>query len=396
MKNIQIKFSDSCLALRSCSMFFALTCLIFYGSLGQELRASSLPHQVFENRPIDNPATGDVYFELETLGFFKNNEFFHDMVDGYSLFGFNSKPKFIFVLSPEWQFEIGASSIWHFGKNEWRQLEPIGTISWRSGGSKFLFGSIDNTDHHGLIEPLSAFELRLVHPVENGLQYKITQPTLNFDLWLEWQYAIDRLEDKHEDLVGGYSLDWTFLGAGSGSKLGLISQSKIYHHGGQFSTSDQSAYTQASLAGGFEASVFNQKLYAQALGAYYKKLAGDNENTFQEGGGLFTKLGHRPFEGGAVELSYWYGHRFDSYQGGAFYSSSSSNVDRVGLTQENNQLMTATFDWQKSFLKRLKVSARVEVYYDLERDDFDFSSGLYIQMQNGFKIHSKQKNTTNN
>ena len=135
------------------------------------LNASTLHNQVFKEYSISNAQAGDVYLELETLGFFKNNEYFHEFVDGFSLFGFNPKPKIVFFLSPEWSLEFGLSSIWHFGKNRWRQTEPIGTVRWESNGNRFLFGSIENANKHQLIEPLSAFELRLTQPVENGLQF---------------------------------------------------------------------------------------------------------------------------------------------------------------------------------------------------------------------------------
>ena len=62
------------------------------------------------------------------LGFSKNNEYFNDIADGYTLFGYHLNPKLVYFPAEFIRIEAGALLWKDFGTNNYNQVRPTFTI----------------------------------------------------------------------------------------------------------------------------------------------------------------------------------------------------------------------------------------------------------------------------
>src|SRR5687767_7880406 len=70
----------------------------------------------------------DIRIGMDAFGFSKNNEYFNDIADGYTLFGYQLNPKLVYFPSEFIRVEAGALLWQDFGTNNFNQVRPTFTI----------------------------------------------------------------------------------------------------------------------------------------------------------------------------------------------------------------------------------------------------------------------------
>lgn len=318
-----------------------------------------------------------VQFNFNSLNYVKNNEYFNQIADGYTLFGYYLNPKVTYYAHEKVQIEGGIFMRKEFGNSGLKEVQPTFTVKVKHNDWRFLFGNIEGTVSHRMIEPLVGFERLLSKPLEHGIQAKYQHKEAFFDAWIDWQRSTSPGQTNQEYIWNGlsfYSKPLQFKGSMlKDFKFQAIAQASIYHMGGQNIQSLQPVRT----------------LLNPALGLRVQKEL-SNEQTFIFDN-YYVGYFESPKQGTAyylntfwkspkyqIGLSYWLGHYFNSPMGGDLFQSISRKFDTDYYEEYRNLLiMRLVRDWK--IAKGVNLSLRIEPHYDFQNRIFEHSEGLYLK-----------------
>lgn len=247
-----------------------------------------------------------------------------------------------------------------------------------------LFGNLEGSLNHRLIEPLYDFERLLDNRLETGIQFQTIRDDLFLDMWIDWQKMIYNNDPEQERFVSGLSLHKQVI---KGTwPLSVITQLLVSHRGGQINVNPPPLETVMNSAVGLE-------VQREAIGlvkrwtfngfyVYYNNVSTSNERPYKDGVGVYFNANASTDFGLDVMASYWQGHEYLSIQGGKIYPSVSVFDNRI--QRENMQLMILRFLYQKSILDGLNLALRFEPHYDLGFNAFQYAYGFYIQFNDRF------------
>ena len=126
---------------------------------------AQLPNEAFQKNPEVNPVYAkELRLGIRTLGFFKNNEYFNKIADGYTLFGYHFMPSLSYYPSEKVKVEAGFLFWKDFGSFKINRFQPTFTLTYTSGPHTLLFGTLNGNANFNYIEPLWDFERQLLVP----------------------------------------------------------------------------------------------------------------------------------------------------------------------------------------------------------------------------------------
>lgn len=331
------------------------------------------------------PEDGDLRLALNAFTFFKDNEYFNKIVDGYTLFGTQLNPQLVYYPVKDLRLEAGVLLWKDFGNPQLKQVRPTYRATWTKNKHQFTLGNIRPNLQHGYIEPLFNFERVMLNPLEEGLQYRYLGNRLFMDVWVDWQRQQYRYSNYQEEIAGGLSSRYRISSNNSNWQVAVPFQFTATHHGGQIDTLNKPLQTLFNEAVGIEArrSFTGAKMQALRFNGYVLGFQ-DHSFTFQ----LPYKQGRALYLNGTLEtryvdlmLSYWQGSRFVSPLGGDLYQSVSRTVSNPDFTDKNRQLLFVRLlrDFRVSDAAALTV--RVEPVYDFNAQLLDFSFGVYLNFR---------------
>src|SRR4051812_27519467 len=173
--------------------------LIFLASITY----AQLPNQAFQKPVQVNPEYAkQLRLNIGTLGFFKDNEYFNKIADGYTLFGYQLQPSLQYYPSEKIKVEAGALLLKDFGNRKYKLIQPTFTATFTTGNHTVLFGTLNGNLNFGYIEPLWDFEKQLTTPVQNGIQYIYKGNKLDLQTWVDWQVMQYEFDTKQEEIAG--------------------------------------------------------------------------------------------------------------------------------------------------------------------------------------------------
>ncbi|MDB5263349.1 MAG: hypothetical protein JWQ14_2632, partial [Adhaeribacter sp.] len=166
--------------MRKLSIFFTLLLTLSVGVVYGQLDNSALERKL----PVKPEFDQDFRIGVDAFGFSKNNEYFNDIADGYTLFGYHLNPKLVYFPSSFIRLEAGALLWQDFGTTNYNQVRPTFTIKIQKPHYQLLFGNLQGTVSHRYIEPLYDLEKVINDPLENGIQFIWHRDKLWLDSWL--------------------------------------------------------------------------------------------------------------------------------------------------------------------------------------------------------------------
>src|SRR5688572_13448681 len=99
-----------------------------------QISYAQLPNQAFQKSAEVNPVYAkELRLGIRTLGFFKNNEYFNKIADGYTLFGYHFMPSLQYYPSEKVKVEAGALLWKDFGSFKITRFQPTFTVTYTSG-----------------------------------------------------------------------------------------------------------------------------------------------------------------------------------------------------------------------------------------------------------------------
>ncbi|MGV3557984.1 hypothetical protein [Larkinella arboricola] len=351
-----------------------LICYLYFIS---HITSAQLPNQKLEQR-FRFDSTQKWQFRFNGLGFVRNNEYFGPIADGYTLFGYQLNPRVAYQPAPNVVLEAGVFFKKDFGQDRITQLAPTFTVKFQHRNWNYLFGTLEGSVGHRLIEPLYHFERLLQQRIENGLQITHRTDRTFFDFWISYLQNTLPGYTRQEHFWGGISAEQRFGNPNQEWVLSIPVQITAFHAGGQNINSPLPVRTALNATASLSLTWQNP-----ASGF----LRSARLDTYAVG---YTENADKPYSGGAfypnltvnlkpitVLLSYWNGNGYRAELGGDLYQSYTRRYNSTYREQHRRLLMVR-------FLKDIKitdglgVTVRFEPHYDLANNLFEHSEGVYI------------------
>ncbi|HEX8657425.1 MAG TPA: hypothetical protein VF690_07830, partial [Hymenobacter sp.] len=262
-------------------------------------------------------ANGDLRLAVNSFTFFKNNEYFNKIVDGYTLLGSQLNPQLVYYPVKNLRLEAGVFLWKDFGNPVLQQVRPTYRATWTAGRHQFVLGNIRPNLNHGYIEPLFNFERVMLRPLEEGLQYRYLGNKLLMDVWVDWQRQQYRYSNYQEEIAGGLSSSYRLSGDGSEWQVSVPFQFTATHAGGQIDTLSNPLQTLFNVATGLavrrtlSGSIARGLRFDGYVLGFRDNSFASNQIPFKNGQALYlnTTLETRYAD---LMLSYWQGQRFVS------------------------------------------------------------------------------------
>lgn len=346
--------------------------------------------------------------ELESISFFRNNEFESRQADGYSLPGFWVQPKLTYMPLRQIKLELGLQALVFNGANRYPNYVYHDISIWKGNqytkGAHVLpwfrvqadfrqlsivLGCIYGGQNHALIEPLFNPETNLSQDPEMGLQLLWDRPHLHADIWLNWQSYIFR-EDTHQEAFTVGTTWRTLLNAPESCLHWFLPvQLVAQHRGGEQNIEHHSVETIWNGSVGVGAQWNANKRVLKTITAEANALL-----AYQQTGNLW------PFKSGAAGhtavrlglwkfletgVSYFFAPRhFVSLYGNHFFSTLSKDGEDFGRLQT----AAAHVRFHHTFARGYTLGADVEAYqtWQAKESAFNFSFGIYLRVNPSFLI----------
>ena len=328
---------------------------------------------------------------VNAFQFFKDNEYFNKIADGYTLFGTQLNPRLTYFPSPNLRVEAGVFLWKDYGNPRLQQVRPTFTAVYQSpnGKNRVLFSNIESHLHHGYIEPLFDFERVILKRLEEGLQYQLQTRHVRLNTWVDWQRQQYRYSNYQEEITGGLASEFILTPDSTRNwRFSVPVQFTAQHHGGQIDTLDKPLQTLFNYSLGLRAVrqlPFRtvQRLRAEAYGAFFDDHSFTKVYPYSSGTGLYLNAGaDTRFVN--VLLSYWQGHHFIAPLGGRLYQSVSTTVANPQFTDPNRKILIVRFLRDFRLPGHVVLSTRLEPVYDFNAHLLDFSLGVYLNFNQEF------------
>ena len=334
----------------------------------------------------DEPQAGDLRISLNAFTFFKDNEYFNDIVQGYTLLGTQLNPQLVYYPIKELRLEAGVFLWKDFGNSQLKQVRPTYRATWTKGNNQFIFGNIRPHLNHGYIEPLFDFERVMLKPLEEGLQYRLTSKRVFLDVWVDWLRQEYPGVAYQEQIAGGFSSSFLLTNENNRVQVSIPLQFTAQHYGGQIDTLHAPVQTLFNYATGVVARLplrgrVLQAVRLNAYGLLYDDHSmGNYRLPFQSGNGLYLN-GTLETRYADLMLSYWQGHHFYAPLGGNYYQSVAAREGTPGYTDPERRLLFVRLLRDFRVADAAAVTVRVEPVYDFNRKLLDFSLGVYFNFR---------------
>lgn len=353
--------------------------LILYLCFRFHTSSAQLANQTLEQR-FWFDSTQKLTFRIHSLGFVRNNEYFSPIADGYTLFGYQLNPRIAYRSAPNVVLEAGVFFQKDFGQDRITQLAPTATVKFSHRNWNYLFGTLEGSVSHRLIEPLYNIERLLRQRIENGLQINHLTDRLFFDFWISYLQNTLPGYTRQEHFWGGISAE-PQLGKRSrksGWALSIPVQLTVFHAGGQNINSALPVRTAVNAAGSLSLTWRNGADHFFRSARLDPYFVGYTENAAKpySGGAFYPNLTFhlKPL---TVLFSYWNGNHYRAELGGDLYQSYTRRYNSTDQ-EPHRKLLIVRFLKDIKITDGLGVTVRFEPHYDFVNHLFEHSEGIYV------------------
>lgn len=349
---------------------------------------------LFFNTEIDTTKEQALYVKIQNLNFMKNNEYSGTIADGFTLFGYQFNPQIGYQISKNLSIEGGIFLNKDFGNDNFTQVLPTFSVRYHKKDFKMLFGNLDGSINHQMIEPLYNFERLITNRLENGFQFKGNKKHFDYDVWVNWLSMIYRYSNYHEKIfVGINSNIYKFNGDKWEFKLPF--QTIVIHSGGQIDTVHDGSTTDFNSALGVVLNYKSKLKYLQNVYVDTRYVLRSN-NFYHSpivihslGDGILANIGFNSAHQTNVVFSYWYCDNYYNEFGGDLYSSKSRTVAYPYYSERIRELFFIRVTKKIPLAKGINLTLRAEPYFDLRSHFFEYSYGFYINIDEKLWLKTK-------
>jgi hypothetical protein len=373
-----------------CKIWPMKSAIIFIASFIVSCILSAQVPVCYMQDPFFAPADSQKLFvRINNKTFFKNNEYFNPLNEGYTLIGFLAQPSVAWHPGRTTRLEAGASLLKYSGRNGLSDAQPIFRFQYQPNTNfQMVMGTLFGGSYHGLIEPLYRWERDFMNPLESGVQFLFHTSRIKADVWLDWEQFIFRNDPFQEKLTVGVTTDVKLLPSDRNFTISVPLQFMVNHHGGQDISIDTALMTFVNYAGGIRASWQNsgQRLKRLDMECWllgYNDLSPQKLQAYKNGYAIYSKAGIW-IGNFMLQAGYFHGETFISTKGEPLFLSAVSPSN--GYVLPNRNLVTAKLAFQKKIENGIFLAAYCETYTDTDSGSTDYNYGVHIIVDRDFFI----------
>jgi len=335
-----------------------------------------------------------LFFRIENINFFKNNEYKSDITDGYTLIGGFIKPQLVYYLNSKIRLSIGANLLKYSGKDKFSKSTLLLAAIFKPNEKEtWILGNLNNDNNHDLPEFLSISEKFYTGDFETGFQYLFKGERLKVDCWIDWENFIEKNDPDQEKFTFGYSMNYTFSKNNSLNIFSIPLYVLINHKGGEIDTSDDPVSTISNLAIGLNykrvinartLKYLNFNILFTAFGDHTK----EKISIIDDGGGIYTTISAETKIGDFM-IGYWYSKNyFSSYGLDIFHSV--SRFDTQYYTKRRN-LLNLKYTCRYNIGKNATIGGSIENYFDFTNYKNNISASVFLVLNSNIFIKKLKK-----
>lgn len=370
-----------------------LCALLITSGLVSQLNAQNFQGFASSYKELNKPKAGELNFRLESLGFFQNNEYVSDLVDGYTLTGAMLRPKLSYSPVDDLYIEVGAHLLKYNGKDN-----LVNALPWFSARYRFserfavVTGNLDQTNQHGLPEQLWEPERTYTDKPEAGLQFLYSGTRMNSQIWVSWEQFIQKNDPYQERFTAGITANY-FAFNRSQVTLKIPFEVLFYHQGGEINANPEGdrprVQTHVNFGAGLDLSIkLGQKIKSLDINwhrlGYAAQTWDSSTYPFKNGSARLLEASLH-IKHSTISLSHWKAFQFIAPKGRELYQSVSYN--NTSLTAPDRVFLSAKYFWQKNIAKGARVAFLVETYLlDAPFGGLSYSYGFYLLLNSDFLL----------
>jgi hypothetical protein len=316
-----------------------------------------------------------LYFGIDITGLHRNSEYFNNIVEGRTLFATHTIPHFIYSPIENVTLEAGVFLWKDFGNDKYSSVEPFFRFKYKHTNLSLIFGNLEGSLTHNLIEPLYDYERVFTHRTEQGMQVKINTKLLQSDSWLDWRKMIYQDSPFQEKVVGGTNTYFKLF-KNERWKIQTPIQLYAYHTGGQINAPTPPDTVRPPMIVMFNAAIGAEislkpaagKIKEWVLSGYwvgYSNSSPTITTKLKNGYGIYLNLKMTTTKLGDIYVSYWNGSNYTSLAGGVLYRGESTIPEMAGYTEPHRQLLILRQSTTIHITDELLIQLRCEPYYDI-------------------------------
>ena len=363
------------------SVLLALFCTLFlFNSV-----YSQYEHSFFDADKYDEVLdSSHLQFHFDNLNYFRNTEY-TTLVDKGSTFpGFHLLPYMQYQFNENAEIMGGLFIRYDFGNPNIKTIEPYIKFKYRLWGHDLIFGNLEGSVQHNMIEPMMDYEQAITNRTEQGIQVKKEDRRIEYDFWIDWQQMIYEGDPKNEEMYAGLTFRFNPI-MNDRTKFSINGQSLTVHKAGEIDSSITPNQMVYNYAFGLE---FNHKfsenteLFLSGHAAYLHDHSNFQSYGFRSGLGQLAVLRLRLHEYQII-LNYWDAYRFQSPYGERLYFS----IGRKNPMQPFNyrKMVGLRIANELHVAKNLTFLSRVGLNYNVDFQKAD------VVMENYLRWHFTNK-----
>lgn len=337
---------------------------------------------------IDTTQCKELHFRIVNQNFFKNDEYFGDFIEGYTLPGYKLQPSIFYNIASNVSIEVGAQMLQYGGTNKFDHIFPIVTAQWQINPTFSLtMGMIDGGIHHELPEAILDPETQLDGRPETGIQIKAHTSNFYGELFMNWQQFIKMGDTIPERFMAGLSIFYSNKNSDNQLYIDIPFHLTVSHIGGQISNYDDRMQSLAngSLALRFNKNInkFVQNLFIETEGLFFYTMTGSDVRPFANGGAFYPKIGiiSRLFD---TTLGYYHAKDFFALHGNPLFMSLSNYKNDVYISRR--QMITAEANLNHKISSSARFSIGAKCYFDTNESQLEYYYGFFLVLTPDFKI----------
>lgn len=370
----------------------ALSFLLFIaleGAVGQTFQEYA---SFYKNQ--EEVEAGTLNFRIESMGFFQNNEYLGEFVNGYTLTGALFRPKLTYSPVDGLYLETGAHLIKYNGKDALQNVVPWFSLRYQFS-KKFtvVTGNLDQNNQHGLPEQLWESERMYTDKPEAGLQFLYNTRKFAAQTWVSWEQFIQPNDPYQEHFTFGLTGNGLLYDNESLS-VGIPVHVLFYHQGGEINVNPDGPrprmQTHANFSGGWALAIkAGERLKTLNLSGNwlgYAAVTKDSNTLPFEDGHAFLLEASGQTRHSKISLSYWNAFQFIAPKGRLLYQSVSDSDPTY--SKADRSIVSAKYFWQKNVTKDARVAFQAEAFFDVPTGNLSYSYGFFVLLNSDFLIRS--------
>ncbi len=328
----------------------------------------------------------DVNANFRGRFFFKNNEYFSDYEEGYTLIGYQLRPTVSLEFADRLTVTGGLQALQYGGMDHFHKVWPFFSAQAKFGDGPFgdiftlTLGNLPGPESHklhmGLQNPEDAYTSR----PELGAQAQVNTEHWSGHAWVNWRQYIflgDSIPEKFSAGVSG-----TFFFTETARWKTEMPVAAVFDHiGGQISNYPDTLQSMANLSisptlwrlnrGGR----FINRVGVRLNGMLFHSMAGGDVRPFSDGWALHAevKMVARWLR---AEVGWWRSQDFWSPHGLVLLSSLSNYKDDVYT--KNRSVLTQNLALCFNVTQYGRMSVEFDGYYDTFEARYDYTYGIHF------------------